>query len=44
MLLINFWVMVENTLSDPQWLVSTLELIQGRGAATFVVLAGVASP
>ena len=33
--------MVENTLSDPQWLVSTLELIQGRGAATFVVLAGV---
>ena len=41
MLLINFWVMVENNLSDPQWLVSTLALIQGRAAATFVVLAGV---
>jgi uncharacterized membrane protein YeiB len=33
--------MMENTLSDPQWLVSTLDLIQGRAAATFVVLAGV---
>jgi uncharacterized membrane protein YeiB len=41
MLLINFWVMMENNLSDPQWLVSTLDLIQGRAAATFVVLAGV---
>jgi uncharacterized membrane protein YeiB len=41
MLLINFWVMMENTLSDPKWLVSTLDLIQGRAAATFVVLAGV---
>jgi uncharacterized membrane protein YeiB len=41
MLLINFWVMMENTRFDPQWLVSTLDLIQGRAAATFVVLAGV---
>jgi uncharacterized protein len=41
MLLINFWVMMENTPFDPQWLVSTLDLIQGRAAATFVVLAGV---
>jgi uncharacterized protein len=41
MLLINFWVMMEDTLSDPQWLVSTFDLIQGRAAATFVVLAGV---
>jgi len=41
MVLINFWVMMENTVSDPQWLVSTLDLIQGRAAATFVVLAGV---
>jgi uncharacterized membrane protein YeiB len=41
MLLINFWVMMENTRFVPQWLVSTLDLIQGRAAATFVVLAGV---
>ncbi len=41
MLLINFWVMVENNLSDPQWLLTTLGLIQGRAVATFVVLAGI---
>ncbi|MGD9031804.1 MAG: heparan-alpha-glucosaminide N-acetyltransferase domain-containing protein [Desulfobacteraceae bacterium] len=41
MLLINFWVMMENTPFDPHWLVSTLDLIQGRAAATFVLLAGV---
>lgn len=41
MLLINFWMMMENNYSDPEWLVFTLDLIQGRAAATFVVLAGV---
>lgn len=40
MVLINFWVMMEDTISIPQWLVSTFDLIQGRAAATFVVLAG----
>ena len=41
MLPINFWVLMDISNSDPEWLVSILGLIQGRAAATFVVLAGV---
>jgi len=40
MVFVNFWVLMDNTISCPDWLVFFLELIQGRAAATFVVLAG----
>lgn len=41
MLPINFWVLMDISNSDPEWLDSILGFIQGRAAATFVVLAGV---
>jgi uncharacterized protein len=41
MLLINYWVLFEDFNSDPEWLVAFFNIIQGRAAALFVVLAGV---
>jgi uncharacterized membrane protein YeiB len=41
MVLINYWVLMEDHNSDPQWLSNILEIIQGRAAALFVVLAGI---
>jgi hypothetical protein len=41
MLLVNFSVLGEISDSDPVWLIYFIEIIQGRAAATFVVLAGV---
>ena len=41
MLLVNFSVLLGNGSSDPTWLDHVIEMIRGRAAATFVVLAGV---
>ena len=41
MLLVNFSVLLGNGSSDPTWLDHLIEMIKGRAAATFVVLAGV---
>ncbi|MBW1781685.1 MAG: DUF418 domain-containing protein [Deltaproteobacteria bacterium] len=41
MVLVNYWAIMDNTVSCPDWLIFFLDLIQGRAAATFVVLAGV---
>ena len=41
MLIINYWVLMEDYNSFPPWLTFVMDLIQGRAAATFVVLAGV---
>ena len=41
MLLVNFSVLLGNGSSDPTWLDHFIEMIRGRAAATFVVLAGV---
>ena len=41
MLLVNFSVLLGNGTSDPTWLDHLIEMIRGRAAATFVVLAGV---
>jgi len=41
MLLVNFSVLLGNGSSDPTWLDYLIEMIKGRAAATFVVLAGV---
>lgn len=41
MLIINYWCLMGERNSDPQWLVYILGLIQGRSAALFVVLAGI---
>jgi uncharacterized membrane protein YeiB len=41
MLLVNFSVLLGSGSSDPIWLDYLIEMIQGRAAATFVVLAGV---
>lgn len=41
MLMINYWVMFEDRNSNPKWLVAFLDIIQGRAAALFVVLAGI---
>ena len=41
MLLVNFSVLLGNSGSDPTWLDYLIEMIMGRAAATFVVLAGV---
>lgn len=41
MLMINYWVLFEDYNSDPEWLVAFLNIIQGRAAALFVVLAGI---
>jgi len=41
MLLVNFSVLLGNGSSDPTWLDYLVEIIKGRAAATFVVLAGV---
>ena len=41
MLLVNFSVLIGNSNSDPTWLDYLIEMIKGRAAATFVVLAGV---
>jgi uncharacterized membrane protein YeiB len=40
MLLVNFSVLLGNGSSDPTWLDYLIEMIKGRAAATFVVLAG----
>ncbi|MGD8382275.1 MAG: heparan-alpha-glucosaminide N-acetyltransferase domain-containing protein, partial [Syntrophobacterales bacterium] len=40
MLLVNFSVLLGNGTSDPTWLDHLIEMIRGRAAATFVVLAG----
>ncbi len=41
MVFVNFWVLMDNAVACPGWLVFCLNLVQGRAAATFVVLAGV---
>lgn len=41
MLMINYWVLFEDYNSDPAWQVAFLNIIQGRAAALFVVLAGI---
>jgi uncharacterized protein len=41
MLLVNFSVLLGSGTSDPTWLDYLIEMIKGRAAATFVVLAGV---
>jgi uncharacterized protein len=41
MLLVNFSVLLGNGTSDPTWLDYLIQIIKGRAAATFVVLAGV---
>ena len=41
MLTINFWVLMEDYNSSSPWLDFVMDFIQGRAAATFVVLAGV---
>ena len=41
MVLVNFWALMDMNVSCPEWLTFILSLIQGRAAATFVVLAGV---
>ena len=41
MLLVNFSVLLGTGSSDPTWLDYLVEMIKGRAAATFVVLAGV---
>lgn len=41
MAVINYWVLIEDPNSCPKWLDAILSHIQGRSAATFVVLAGV---
>ena len=41
MLTINFWVLMEDYNSSPPWLAVVMDFIQGRAAATFVILAGV---
>ncbi|NIW14537.1 MAG: DUF1624 domain-containing protein, partial [Candidatus Thorarchaeota archaeon] len=41
MLLVNFSVLLGNGTSDPTLLDHLIEMIRGRAAATFVVLAGV---
>jgi uncharacterized protein len=41
MFLINYWVLFDDCNSDPKWLVSFLDIIQGRAAALFVILAGI---
>ena len=40
MLLVNFSVLIGNSSSHPTWLDYLIEMIKGRAAATFVVLAG----
>lgn len=41
MLLVNFSLLLGNGSSDPTWVDYLIEMIKGRAAATFVVLAGV---
>ena len=41
MLIINYWVLMEDYNSFSPWLDFVMDFIQGRAAATFVVLAGV---
>ncbi len=41
MLAVNFSVLLGNSEFDPAWLINAIDLIKGRAAATFVVLAGV---
>jgi uncharacterized protein len=41
MLMINYWVLFEDYNADPEWQVALLNIIQGRAAALFVVLAGI---
>ncbi len=41
MILVNFWALLDMNVSCPEWLTFVLCLIQGRAAATFVILAGV---
>jgi uncharacterized protein len=41
MLLVNFSVLLGSGTADPTWLDYLIEMIKGRAAATFVVLAGV---
>ena len=41
MLIINYWVLMEDYNPFPLWLALVMDFIQGRAAATFVVLAGV---
>ena len=41
MVFINYWALVEDPNACPAWLVAILNNIQGRSAATFVVLAGI---
>lgn len=41
MVFINYWVLVEDPNACPEWLDAVMNFIQGRAAATFVVLAGV---
>jgi uncharacterized membrane protein YeiB len=40
MVAINFWVFMENGEKCPNWLEAVLCIMQGKAAATFVVLAG----
>ena len=41
MVLVNFHLVVAGGAGDPEWLQSAVASLQGRAAATFVVLAGV---
>ncbi|MBC8177928.1 MAG: DUF418 domain-containing protein [Desulfobacteraceae bacterium] len=41
MLIINYWVLMEDYNPFPPWVAFVLDSIQGRAAATFVVLAGI---
>ena len=41
MLMVNNWVLFEDFNSDPGWQLAFLNIIQGRAAALFVVLAGI---
>jgi uncharacterized membrane protein YeiB len=41
MILVHFDLVVAGDVKEPSWLVSLVESLQGRAAATFVVLAGV---
>jgi uncharacterized membrane protein YeiB len=40
MIAVNYWVLLDDTVPLPSWLVTIFRLVEGRAAATFVVLAG----
>ncbi len=41
MILVHFDLVVAGAIKEPAWLISAVEALQGRAAATFVVLAGI---